>query len=109
MPASHVTGLIAILLTMVSLGGATILMRSFKASDFLALAASERLTYTVLVPAQYMLCLMEPEFSHVDLSRWRIGGFGGAPMPEAAITALAERLPGLTLINAPTSMAAAWM
>ena len=99
-PASHVTGLIAILLTMVSLGGATILMRSFKASDFLALAASERLTYTVLVPAQYMLCLMEPEFSHVDLSRWRIGGFGGAPMPEAAITALAERLPGLTLINA---------
>ena len=99
-PASHVTGLIAILLTMVSVGGATILMRSFKASDFLALAASERLTYTVLVPAQYMLCLMEPELSGTDLSRWRIGGFGGAPMPVAVITALAERLPGLTLINA---------
>ncbi|HXP76133.1 MAG TPA: class I adenylate-forming enzyme family protein [Stellaceae bacterium] len=99
-PASHVTGLIAILLTMVSLGGATILMRAFKASDFLALAEAEGLSYTLLVPAQYMLCLMEPELARAGLSRWRVGGFGGAPMPEAAISALAERLPGLTLINA---------
>jgi len=51
-PASHVTGLIAIVLTMVSLGGATILMRAFKAGEFLALAAAERLTYTLMVPAQ---------------------------------------------------------
>jgi long-chain acyl-CoA synthetase len=99
-PASHVTGLIAIALTMVSLGGATVLMRAFKAREFLALAAAERLTYTLLVPAQYVLCLMEPELSRADLSRWRVGGFGGAPMPEAAITALAERLPSLTLVNA---------
>jgi O-succinylbenzoic acid--CoA ligase len=99
-PASHVTGLVAVLLAMVSLGGATILMRAFKASEFLALAAAERLTYTVLVPAQYMLCLREPALSHMDLSHWRIGAFGGAPMPEAAITELAARLPGLTLVNA---------
>jgi long-chain acyl-CoA synthetase len=99
-PASHVTGLIAVVLTMVSLGGTTVLMRAFKAGDFLALAAAERLTYTVLVPAQYMLCLMEPELARVDLGFWRVGAFGGAPMPEAAITALAERLPRLTLINA---------
>ncbi|HKX06587.1 MAG TPA: class I adenylate-forming enzyme family protein [Stellaceae bacterium] len=99
-PASHVTGLVAVLLAMVSLGGATILMRAFKASEFLALAAAERLTYTVLVPAQYMLCLREPAFSRVDLGRWRIGAFGGAPMSEAAISELAERLPGLTLVNA---------
>jgi len=47
-----------------------------------------------------MLCLMRPELSGTDLSRWRIGGFSGAPMPEAGIVALAERLPRLTLINA---------
>ena len=99
-PASHVTGLVAVLLAMVSLGGTTVLMRAFKAAEFLALAAAERVTYTVLVPAQYMLCLMEPALSRVDLRHWRIGAFGGAPMPEAAITELAERLPGLTLINA---------
>jgi long-chain acyl-CoA synthetase len=99
-PASHVTGLIAVLLAMVSVGGATILMRAFKASEFMALAAAERLTHTVLVPAQYMLCLREPDFSQTELGDWRIGAFGGAPMPEAAISELAERLPRLTLINA---------
>lgn len=99
-PASHVTGLIAIMLTMLSIGGATILMRAFTARDFLALAAAERLTYTLMVPAQYTLCLMQPDFSRIDLGRWRIGAFGGAPMPEATIGALAESLPRLTLINA---------
>jgi len=31
---------------------------------------------------------------------WRIGGYGGAPMPEATIAALAKKLPGLVLMNA---------
>jgi len=99
-PASHVTGLVAILLATMGLGGAAILMRAFKAREFLALAEQERVTYTVLVPAQYILCLMEPDFGRFDLRHWEIGAFGGAPMPEATIRALAERLPRLTLINA---------
>ena len=99
-PASHVTGLVAILLATMGLGGAVILMRAFKAREFLALAEQERVTYTVLVPAQYILCLMEPDFGRFDLQHWEIGAFGGAPMPEATIRALAERLPRLTLINA---------
>jgi len=99
-PGSHVTGLIAILLNMVSLGGTTVLMRAFKARDLLALAEREQITYGVLVPAQYILCLMEPDFARFDLRHWRIGAFGGAPMPEATIAALAESLPGLTLVNA---------
>jgi long-chain acyl-CoA synthetase len=99
-PGSHVTGLIAILLNMVSLGGTTVLMRAFKARDFLTLAERERITYGVLVPAQYILCLMDPEFARFDLQHWKVGAFGGAPMPEATIAALAERLPGLVLSNA---------
>lgn len=99
-PATHVTGLVAVLLAMASVGGVTVLMRAFNAGEFLALAEAERLSYTVLVPAQYMLCLMEPRLAEVNLSHWRIGAFGGAPMPEAAIAALAERLPRLTLVNA---------
>jgi long-chain acyl-CoA synthetase len=39
-PASHVTGLVAIVLTMLGCGGCTIMMRAFKARDFLALAAA---------------------------------------------------------------------
>jgi long-chain acyl-CoA synthetase len=74
-------------------------MRAFKARDFLALAAAERMTYTLMVPAQYNLCLLQPDLEGFDLAAWRLGGFGGAPMPEATIAALATRLPRLTLFN----------
>ena len=48
----------------------------------------------------YKLCLLSPAFGAADLSAWRVGGYGGAPMPVASIDALAQRLPGLTLHNA---------
>lgn len=99
-PASHVTGLIANVAAMVAAGGALIIVPAFKAKDFLVLAAKERVTHTLMVPAMYNLLLLEPEFSGYDLSAWRIGGYGGAPMPVASIDALAQRLPGLTLLNA---------
>jgi acyl-CoA synthetase (AMP-forming)/AMP-acid ligase II len=99
-PASHVTGLAAILLPLFAVGGCVALMREFKARAFLELAARERMTHTLVVPAIYNLCLREPDFARFDLSAWRIGGFGGAPMPEGTLRLLAERLPGLTLVNA---------
>ena len=99
-PASHVTGLVAITLAMFAVGGCVIVLREFKARAFLELAARERMTHTLVVPAIYNLCLREPDFGRFDLSAWRVGGFGGAPMPEGTIRTLAERLPGLTLMNA---------
>ncbi len=98
-PAAHVTGTVAILLTMVYCGGATALLSEFKARSFLELAAAERITYALMVPAMYILCLMDAEFGRFDLSAWRVGGFGGAPMPEATVATLAERLPWLRLVN----------
>jgi acyl-CoA synthetase (AMP-forming)/AMP-acid ligase II len=85
---------------MFAVGGCVIMLREFKARAFLELAARERMTHTLVVPAIYNLCLREPDFGRFDLSAWRIGGFGGAPMPEGTIRTLAERLPGLTLMNA---------
>ena len=82
-------------MTMVACGGALIIAAEFKAADYLKLAARERVTYTVLVPAMYNLCLLQPDFDSYDLSSWRIGGFGGAPMPIATIERLATKLPGL--------------
>ena len=41
----------------------------------------------------YNLCLLQPDFDSYDLSSWRIGGFGGAPMPIATIERLARRFP----------------
>ena len=98
-PLGHVTGVVANIMTMVRCAGALIVMPEFKAAEYLKLAARERVTYTVMVPAMYNLCLMQPDFDGYDLSSWRIGGFGGAPMPIATIERLAVRIPGLKLAN----------
>lgn len=99
-PASHVTGLVAMITTLWRTGGTLVLVPQFKATEFIALAARERITHTMLVPAMYALCLMQPEFGTADLSAWRIGSYGGAAMPRSMIEALAERLPRMTPMNA---------
>ncbi|MDY7546886.1 class I adenylate-forming enzyme family protein [Glaciimonas sp. CA11.2] len=98
-PLSHVTGLIALVATMVRCAGKLVIMPSFRATDFLALAARERMTYTLMVPAMYNLCLLQPDFERHDISSWRVGGYGGAPMPVATISSLAQKIPSLTLMN----------
>ena len=99
-PASHVTGLIAIIAAMLRVGGATVIVPAFHAAEFVRLVEAERITHTLMVPAMYNLCLRNGEMAQRDLRSWRVGGYGGAPMPVATIDALAERLPGLTLLNA---------
>ena len=99
-PLSHVTGLVAQIMTMARCAGTLLILPAFKAADFLALASRERGTHTVMVPAMYKLCLLRADLGEHDLSAWRIGSFGGAPMPPATIIELAQKLPGLNLMNA---------
>jgi long-chain acyl-CoA synthetase len=99
-PASHVTGLVAVIAAMLHAGGAIVIVPVFKAAEFVRLVEAEHVSHTLMVPAMYNLCLLNDEFAACDLASWRIGGYGGAPMPVATIDALAERLPGLTLLNA---------
>ena len=99
-PMSHVTGVIALIAAMVRAAAALIVMREFKAAEFLALAARERMTHSLMVPAMYNLCLLDPAFERGDYSAWRVGGYGGAPMAPATIARFADKLPGLNLMNA---------
>jgi long-chain acyl-CoA synthetase len=98
-PASHVTGLVAIIATMMLDGGCTIILREFKASDFLNIAAHERMSFTLMVPAMYALCLKRPEFRARQLEHWKIAAFGGAPMPPVTLSAFLEQLPHLAFSN----------
>jgi len=98
-PLGHVTGVVANIMTMVRCAGALIIMAEFKAAEYLKVAVRERVTYTVMVPAMYNLCLLQPDFDSCDLSSWRVGGFGGAPMPVATIEKLKAKIPGLKLMN----------
>ena len=98
-PLSHVTGLVALVATMVHSAAKLVIMPTFKAADFLRLAARERMTHTLMVPAMYNLCLLQSDFETHDLSSWRVGAYGGAPMPVATIASLARTIPDLTLMN----------
>ncbi|MFM8611037.1 MAG: class I adenylate-forming enzyme family protein [Burkholderiaceae bacterium] len=99
-PASHVTGLVAIILAMAGVGGCTVVLREFKAAHCLQVLARTRITYSLMVPAMYALCLREPALARTDLSAWRLAGFGGAPMPPATIDALRTQCPSIRLFNA---------
>jgi long-chain acyl-CoA synthetase len=99
-PLAHVTGVVANIMSMVRCTGTLVIVAEFKAAEYLKIAARERVTQTVMVPAMYNLCLLQADFDSYDLSAWRIGGFGGAPMPIATIEKLAAKIPGLKLINA---------
>jgi len=99
-PLAHVTGVVANIMSMARCAGTLIIVAEFKAADYLKVAARERVTQTVMVPAMYNLCLLQADFDNYDLSAWRIGGYGGAPMPIATIEKLAVKVPGLKLINA---------
>jgi long-chain acyl-CoA synthetase len=98
-PLGHVTGVVVNIMSMAACAGALIIVAEFKAAEYLEIAARERVTYTVMVPAMYNLCLLQADFDRYDLSCWRIGGYGGAPMPIATIERLAVKLPGLRLMN----------
>jgi long-chain acyl-CoA synthetase len=98
-PASHVTGLLLVQLLMVCVAGKTVMQRGFKAKAFLDLVVAERMTFAILVPAMYTLCLMEEGFAARDLSAWRTGAYGGAPMPQAIAARLSREAPNLRLFN----------
>ncbi|MGM0585353.1 MAG: class I adenylate-forming enzyme family protein [Pseudomonadota bacterium] len=98
-PLSHVTGLVACLHAAVRAGAALVVEREFKAPRFLEMAARERMSFTVMVPAMYNLLFVQDDPGRHDLSTWRIGAFGGAPMPGPTVERLAEAIPSLGLMN----------
>ncbi|MEG0225628.1 MAG: class I adenylate-forming enzyme family protein [Comamonas sp.] len=98
-PASHISGLLAAVVVTLQAGGCLVCLRHFNAEQVLAEMEARRITATVMVPAMYNLCLLQPEIASRDLSAWRIGHFGGAAMPEVSIERLARVLPGLALYN----------
>ena len=98
-PMTHVTGLTGLIAAMARCAGALIIAPEFKAEEFVKLAEAEAMTHTVLVPAMYNLILGRTDLQAYDLSHWRIGGFGGAPMPAPTIERIANILPSLGLMN----------
>ena len=99
-PWAHVSGLCGVVMPFLYLGGMLVMLPKFKRRVALELAARERITHALMVPAMYGLCLLEPDLADFDLTSWRIAAFGGAPMPEPTITRFAGAFPWLAMCNA---------
>jgi acyl-CoA synthetase (AMP-forming)/AMP-acid ligase II len=98
-PLSFTGGMISALSPMIYAGGAVVVLPEFKAVKFLQVAAEERMTHTLMVPAMYELCLRQPDVESYDLTSWKYGVFGAAPMPAATVVRLAQKFPNLLLMN----------
>lgn len=59
--------LLAVIVVMVQVGGCTVSLRQFQAADTLREIEARRITATLLVPAMFNLCLMQPDLASLDL------------------------------------------
>lgn len=115
-PGAHISGFMALYTNMLSVAGATVIMREYKTAAVLDVLKRERITFTVFVPSIYQLILMHENFNAADFAHWRTGIYGGGIMPPAIVTRLGKALPKLRLINAygatettsPVSIMPAW-
>lgn len=78
---------------------AHVLQPAFEPAAVLQTMEAEHITAYFGVPTMYQFLLDHPDFARRDLSSWRIGMFGAAPMPPATIERLVEAAPGVRLYN----------
>jgi acyl-CoA synthetase (AMP-forming)/AMP-acid ligase II len=75
-------------------GGTVVLMPKFDAGSYLALAAHERVTHTMLVPVQYQRIMARPDFSQYDLRSFHIKFSTSAPFSASLKADVLQRWPG---------------
>jgi fatty-acyl-CoA synthase len=75
------------------LGGTHIVVPKFDARAVLELVERHRATWLFAVPTMYQQILDTYEGKRADMTSWRIGIFGAAPMPAAAIERLLAIFP----------------
>lgn len=98
-PFYHVTGLLALFLHTLSVGGFIRMLPDFSTQAFLDWLETDRITYTCVVPAIYTLAVNHPSFTDRDLSHWQVAAYGGSPMPVEVIRRLLKLAPGVNAIN----------
>jgi acyl-CoA synthetase (AMP-forming)/AMP-acid ligase II len=78
----------------VAFGARVILMRKFDAAAYLAIAARERVTHTMLVPVQYRRLMDRPDFDGFDLSSTHLKFCTSAPFSAELKAQVLARWPG---------------
>jgi long-chain acyl-CoA synthetase len=99
-PLFHVTGCNSQLLAACEAGGATVVMPSFSATQFVAALGNERVNATLAVPAVYWLAMHDPAFASVATSQVRWLGYGGAPIAPDLVGRIVGAFPNARVTNA---------
>ncbi|MGI9119491.1 MAG: class I adenylate-forming enzyme family protein [Acidimicrobiales bacterium] len=94
---TYISAMHAHLLPMLAVGGRCVLVADASPVDLVGIIARERASWVYLVPALWQRLLRVRALASPGLDHLRLGGFGGAPMPLAAIAELRRRLPEMAL------------
>ena len=99
-PMYHAADLAMLVVGGTQVGATHVILPTF--TPHAALDAIEQQEVNVFfgVPTMYQLMLRDPTLADRNLSSWRVGVFGAAPMPASAVEAALNALPGLELIQA---------
>lgn len=99
-PLFHGTGLTTITLHTVACAGTTVILDGYSPTSFLETIADENIEFVIGVPTNYILAIEKTDPTAYDLDEWRVGAYGGAPMPAPVVSRLRDAFPDLLLVNA---------
>jgi fatty-acyl-CoA synthase len=92
-PLYHAAELNIMLVPGTLLGAKHVVLPRFDPGAVLAAMEAERITMFFGVPTMFQFVLRHPDLATRDLSAWRTGLFGAAPMPPTAVEQLLQALP----------------
>ena len=92
-PLFHSAELCLMLMPGTLIGAQHVVLGGFDPTAVLDTMESERITMFFGVPTMFQFLLKAPDLATRDLSTWRTGLFGAAPMPASAVEQLVTTLP----------------
>jgi acyl-CoA synthetase (AMP-forming)/AMP-acid ligase II len=98
-PMYHSAELVLFVLGGFSLGTTHVVMSAFEPVEVLDALERHRITVFLGVPTMYQLMLAVPDVGERDLSTWRLGFFGAAPMPASAVRQLVATFPDVDIFQ----------
>lgn len=98
-PLYHAAEMGIMLIPGTILGAAHVVLPGFDPSAVLDVMERERITMFFGVPTMFQFMMRVPGASDRDLSAWRTGLFGAAPMPPHAVQQLVQTWPGVAFMQ----------
>ncbi|KAA9160503.1 long-chain fatty acid--CoA ligase [Amycolatopsis acidicola] len=99
LPPLYHAGGVVFLNAITLLGGTHVLIPAFDPGVAATTIERERISAMLGVPTMYQFLLRHPGIDRYDLSSWRTGIFGAAPMPAETVRQLLARFPGVTFFQ----------